>query len=242
MKLIFPGTKGEIEEESPEHRYHTSIEIRYKNTHLLVDLGVKHAPDIVGRLNNFDAIFITHAHPDHYIWTKKELNTGKTPVYLTEVTLDYGKNRPLLYKIIKEEQEIIIKDLSIEAFNVIHSIRCPAVCFRIEGDKNILYAPDILDTEKPKDIVFKNIDILVADGSSINVNMVRRKGDSLFGHAMIKTIINWCKKYSINKLIITHCGKQIVTGDNKHIKTKISDYSGGIVEWQIAYDGLEITI
>ena len=242
MKLIFPGTRGEIEEFSSEHRFHTNLSISYKDTSLLIDLGEKYSPDLEGSLNSFDALLITHAHPDHYIWTKRSYETINIPVYLTSETLNYSKNRPSNYKIIYSEQEFAINDLHIRVHDVLHSLRCPAVCYRISGDSTIIYAPDILDTEKPKEIVFKGIDVLVADGSSININMVRRRDDKLFGHAMVRTVINWCRKYNIKKLIITHCGKQIVTGAGHEIEKIISGYAGDAVKWQIAHDGLELEV
>ena len=242
MRLFFPGTKGEIEEESPEHRFHSSLLIYHKNTRLVIDLGEKHSPELGRNLNQFDSMLITHAHPDHYIWTKRQENTISIPVYLTEETLNYSNYRPVSYKIIKPGKEFGIKDLRICAYNVIHSLRCPAVCFKISGDSTVLYAPDILDTEKPKEKVFQGLDVFIADGSSINLNMVRRREDKLFGHAMVKTIVNWCKKYDIKKLIVTHCGKQIVTGNKKVIGELISGYAKDMVEWQIAYDGLEVEV
>ncbi len=242
MRLIFPGTKGEIEEENPEHRFHSNLIIDYKNTRLLIDLGEKYSSSLEGRLNDFYALLITHAHPDHYIWTKKAENSIKIPVYLTLETLNYSSNRPENFKVIKVGEEFNINELYICAYDVIHSIRCPAICYRIRGDKNVIYAPDILDTVKSKEEVFKGADILIADGSSINVNMVRRKGDMLFGHAMIKTIFGWCKKYNIQKLFITHCGRQIVTGTKEEIKDMLLKYSEGIVDWNIAYDGYEVDV
>ncbi len=242
MKLIFPGTKGEIEESSPKHQYHSSLIVKYLNTNILIDLGEKHSPYLNGLINSFDALLITHAHPDHYLWTVFENNEIKIPVYLTEISLSYGKNKPLNTVLVEDGKQFFIKELNITPFNVIHSLRCPAVCYKIVGDKIILYAPDILDTEQKKDVVFKDVDILIADGSSIDINLVRRRDDKFFGHAMLKTIINWCSRYSITQLIITHCGKQIVTDDENVILNKINEYSKSKVDVKIAYDGYEIEV
>jgi ribonuclease BN (tRNA processing enzyme) len=242
MRLKFPGTKGEIEENSIKHEYHTSLIIEQTDTRILVDFGEKHSPGLESFVNSFNAILITHAHPDHYIWTIKE-ETGITiPVYLTQVAFNYSSHKPLNYKIISAGKSFNIKGLLVTPYNVVHSLRCPAVCFKIKGDKTIIYAPDILDTEEPKEKVFKNVDLIVADGSSVNINLVRRKDDKLFGHAMVKTIMGWCKKYSIKDLIITHCGKQIVTSDEKIIENKLHEYSENKVNFIIAYDGMELDI
>ncbi|MBM3708990.1 MAG: hypothetical protein FJW61_01010 [Actinobacteria bacterium] len=242
MKLFFPGTKGEIEEESPKHKFHSSLVVQYLNTGILMDFGEKHSPTLNSLIKKFDALLITHAHPDHYIWTVKENEKIKIPVYLTDITLNYGKNKPLNTVIIEDGKQFVIKDLKITPFNVIHSLRCPAVCFKIEGSSTILYAPDILDTEQSKKDVFSGVDILVADGSSIDVNLVRRKEDKLFGHAMVKTIINWCLKFNIHELIVTHCGKQIVTSDEKEVMNKIFKFTELKINVIIAYDGFEINV
>lgn len=242
MKLFFPGTKGEIEEQSPRHKYHSSLIIQYLNTSILIDLGEKYSNLLENKISSLDALLITHAHPDHYLWTFEKNDRIEIPVYLTEVTLNYSKNKPLNTVIIKDGKQFVIKDLKITPFNVIHSLRCPAVCFKIEGDKTVLYAPDILDTEQSKENVFLGIDTLIADGSSIDINLVRKRDDKLFGHAMIKTVVNWCRRYNIRQLIITHCGKQIVTADEKEVMNKIIQYTEFKIDVQIAYDGFETEV
>lgn len=238
MILGFPGTKGEIEESSKKHRYHSSMTVSYLDTKILVDYGVKHSPFLERSLGSFGSILITHAHPDHYIWTSRPADDIQNTVYLTEVTLDYSKNKPINYKIIDPSRQFRIGRLTIEAFDVMHSIRCPAVCFRIKSrDKSIVYAPDILDTVDSKEKVFDNIECLIADGSTLNRNLVRRRDGKLFGHAMVKTIINWAKKFDIARLIITHCGKQIVTMDYDTLQEKLKDYSEGKLDIDVAYDG-----
>jgi len=242
MIIDFPGTKGEIEESSITHQYHSSLIIKYKNTQILIDFGTKHNPLLMDRINDFDFILITHAHPDHYIWTTNEENRIKIPVYLTRVTLDYGKYKPPEYRIIESDKKYKLKDLDIKAYDVIHSLRCPAVGYKIRGDRTIIYAPDILDFKKDKGIVFKDIVMLIADGSSLNINMVRRREEKLFGHTRIKTVIGWCKKYDISHLIITHCGKQIVEMDKEELTRKLQEYSEGKVDIAVAFDGYRVEI
>ena len=237
MILEFPGTRGEIQESSSKHRYHSSLIIRYENTNILIDFGEKHAPSLESEINDFDAILITHAHPDHYIWTVKEKKGVTIPVYLTEVALNYSKNKPLNYKIIKTGKKIKLKDLMVTAYKVIHSLRCPAVCYRIENDNSIVYAPDIVDIEEEKEKVFKNVDMLIADGSSLNINMVRRRDNKLFGHTKVRTIIGWCIKYGVSDLIITHCGRQLVTMDEKELENNLNKYADGRINIEVAYDG-----
>jgi ribonuclease BN (tRNA processing enzyme) len=237
MILEFPGTRGEIEESSRSHKYHSSLIVSYKNTRILIDYGEKHSPALEKTIHTFDGLFITHAHPDHYIWTLKDEPSIKIPVYLTRTTYDYSTHKPANPEIIEEGKEMDLKDLRITPLKVIHSFRCPAVCYRVEGGKNIIYAPDLIDIKSGKEKAFINLDCLVADGSSLYTNMVRNRDGVLFGHTRIKTVINWCKEYKIEKLFITHCGKQVVTMDKKDLDKKIEQYSGGAVKVTVAYDG-----
>ncbi len=242
MILEFPGTRGEIEESTKKHRYHSSLIVKYKDTEILIDYGEKHSKDLEERINSFDAIFITHAHPDHYIWTLKEEKSVTIPVYLTKVAYDYSNSKPVNYKILKSYKTLGFKDLNITPFEVIHSLRCPAVGYRIEADKNIFYAPDLIDTQKDKKETLKNIDCLVGDGSSLYTNMVRKRNGKLYGHTRVKTEINWCKKYGIKKFIVTHCGKQIVTMEKEKLEEKISEYSENSVNVKVAYDGYSLKL
>lgn len=248
MKMVFSGTRGEIEEENPRHKYHSSIVISGENGSIVIDFGEKHSEEFYKKINCYDGLLVTHAHPDHYIWTKMEDNIITIPVFLTETALNYSVNKPLNPVIIRSGICFKIKKFEITPYNVIHSLRCPAVCFKIGlkskrgALKKIIYAPDILDTEQPKEDVLKDVDVLIADGSSFDVNLVRNRGGRLFGHATIKTIANWCIKYGVPELIITHCGKQIVTGDEEVFSDKIHNLTGGMLAFTIAYDGLEIEI
>jgi len=242
MIIEFPGTRGEIEESSKKHKYHSSLIVSYKYTNILVDFGAKYNPELLNEIKKLDFILITHAHPDHYIWTFKREDEIDIPVYLTADTLNYSNNKPRTYKIIKAGRKYNLKDLEIKAYKVMHSLNCPAVGYRIRGDRTIVYAPDILDFEGDKKEILKGIDLLIADGSSVNINMVRRKNNRLFGHTMIRTIIGWCKKYGITKLVITHCGKQILNMDSRELRDRLEEYSEGRVDVTVAYDGYRMKL
>lgn len=242
MILRFPGTRGEIEESSRRHTYNASLVVQTPKASVLIDFGEKYDPALEDVLNGFDALLITHAHPDHYIWTKKDASMVKIPVYLTRETFDYSKNKPRKYRIIDAGKSFSVQDLHITAHKVLHSFRCPAVCYKMKGLKQIVYAPDLIDTQEDKQKVLAGTDVLIADGSSLNINMVRRRNGKLFGHTQVKTMIGWCKKYRIPRLIITHCGKQIVTMDRDLLSKKIMEYSQDEIDVAIAVDGLCIKI
>lgn len=215
MKLIFLGTRGEIEEQARRHKYHSSILIQHNKFKLLIDYGEIHKYSL--EKIRPDAILITHAHPDHYIWTKKDVKT-RIPIYLTKETLNYGKFQPVNYKLIKPEKKFMINRFKILPYRVLHSIRCPAVGFKIFfNKKSLVYNPDLVDIIN-KNKILKNTDYYIGDGSCINANLVRRRGNKIFGHARIITQIHWCEKAGITNIIFTHLGKETIRKEKQFRK------------------------
>lgn len=230
-KLIFLGTRGEIEESSKKHKYHSSLLIEYKKFKLLVDYGILQRYKLEKIKPN--AILITHAHPDHYIWTKENVET-KIPVYLTKKTFDYGKFKPENYKIIKPNKKIKLGPFTIIPHNTVHSIKCPGVSFEIlAARKKIIYTGDVVDI-KNKNKVLKGADFYIGDGSCIRANLVRRKNNKIFGHARIITQMNWCEKAGIKNIIFTHFGKESIRKEKKFRKEH--------PEIIFAYDGMEMEV
>ncbi|GAB4117121.1 MAG: MBL fold metallo-hydrolase [Candidatus Caldatribacteriota bacterium] len=231
-KLIFLGTKGEIEEENIRHQYHSSIIIEEDDFKLLIDYGRKHPL----RLEEIkaDVILITHAHPDHYIWLEQDIKTP-TPIYLTEKTVNYGKYKPENCKIIQNNQIYPIGPLEIIPYPVLHSLRCPTVGFKIKTLKSfcLVYNPDVVDIVE-KDKILTGVNLFIGDGSSWKINLVRRRGSQFFGHTRITTQLNWCKRFKIKDSIFTHLGKELLE--------KEREFSEQFSEVKLAYDGMEIWI
>jgi ribonuclease BN (tRNA processing enzyme) len=230
-ELVFLGTKGEIEESSPKHAYHSSLLLRHEGVSLLIDYGVLHKfrPEEISP----SAILVTHAHPDHYVWLKEDIETV-IPVYLTMETLEYGKFKPENQKVIAPGEKFEIGSVECLAYRVIHSIRCPAVGYKLKIDqKTLVYNSDLVDIID-KDSVLTGVDYYIGDGSGIRANLVRRRGNQLFGHTRIITQINWCKKYGINHIIFTHLGKETIEKEAE-FKQEHPDIS-------LAYDGMELRL
>lgn len=229
-KLTFLGTKGEIEEYSKDHKYHSSLLLTSQKVRLLIDYGTLHRYE----LEELDpcAILITHAHPDHYIWLKKEVET-ETPIYLTKETFDYGEFRPKNCKVIQQDEKFKLPPFEILPYKVLHSIRCPAVGFRIRtsDEKTLLYNPDVVNISD-KDRILEGVDCYIGDGSSVKKSLVRRRGDKIFGHTRVTTQINWCKKHNIDKVIFTHLGKEAIE--------KEEEFKKEYPEVLLAYDGMEL--
>ena len=230
-QLIFLGTKGEIEEETPRHRYHSSLVISSGRARLLIDYG---------RLQRYSlteikpsAILITHAHPDHYRWLNMDEQT-EVPVYLTRETLEYGKFLPVNPVVIAPGEEFPAGPFTCQAYRVIHSIRCPAVGWKIRSaGTSLVYNSDLVDIVD-KESVLTGVDYYIGDGAAVGINLVRRRGDILFGHTRIITQIHWCEKFEIKRVIFTHLGKETLR-EEERFKT---DHPGII----LAYDGLKIKL
>ena len=69
MELEFLGTIGEIDKQTVHHKLNSSLLLKDKGFRLLIDHGLESEKLTKIRPN---AILITHAHPDHFIWLKKD--------------------------------------------------------------------------------------------------------------------------------------------------------------------------
>jgi uncharacterized LabA/DUF88 family protein len=53
----------------------------------------------------------------------------------------------------------------------------------------------------------------------------------------------WCGKEGVRRAIITHCGSEIVTGDERKISAKLRAIAAQRhVDVRIAYDGMKLTL
>ena len=231
ISITFLGTKGEIEESTPRHRYHSSALLVAGAARILIDYGRLRRQS----LNEIkpDAVLITHAHPDHYAWLHEDLPLD-APVYMSQDTYDYGKYKPQNSRIIKPGETFGAGPFVCESYDVMHSIRCPAVGWRIKaGGRTLVYNSDLVDIIR-KEAVLTGVDYYIGDGSAIKANLVRRRDDVLFGHTRIGTQINWCRKFGIPNVMFTHLGKETIGKEEEFLKEP--------TDIVLAYDGMQVTI
>src|SRR5438477_103225 len=70
-----------------------------------------------------------------------------------------------------------------------------------------------------------------------------KQGKALIGHSPIRTQLTWCQKEGAPRAIITHCGSEIVIGDEREISAKIRSMAAERrVDVRIAYDRMKVKL
>lgn len=242
MKLSFLGTRGYIEHATSDHRRHTATLVSYRGRRLMIDCG-EDWRDQVHEVRPH-AIAVTHTHPDHAFGLKQG---SPCPVWATEESWERMHDWPIEPEqrhVLAERHPHIIEGIQVEAFPVIHSTRAPAVGYRITAGKAcVFYVPDVVWIENRAE-AFANIRCYIGDGASIDQNLVRRdKHGNLVGHTPVRTQLTWCRKEGVPRMIVTHCGSQIVAADPEEVDVKLQSYAEkrGVTA-EIAWDGMEVVL
>ena len=237
-RIQFCGTRGYIEEQSPLHRMHSAQLLVYGGKRLLLDAG----QDWAGRLAALkpDWIAITHAHPDHAFALA---DAPDVPVYVTQETHELlSRYAVRQFRVIEPWQEFRPGPFRVRAYRVVHSIRCPAVGFRVRfGGKTIAYNPDVISIPQESKVL-RGVDIYIGDGATLTRPLVRRRGDVLFGHTTVRAQLEWCRRNRIPRAYIVHCGKQLVQMAPDELQSRIDDLAGSTVRATVAYDGMAVRL
>ncbi len=214
---------------------HTSLLITYNRKKVMIDCGTSWLKK-VDKIKP-DHIVLTHAHPDH-CWGLRR--GAPCPVWATRETWNLIDHFPIKdRRLLRHRGRKKIGGISFEPFPVWHSIRCPAVGYRIIcGPLIFFYVPDV--TWIPQiHKALRKASFYIGDGATIIHPMTRRHAPTgqIFGHATIRQQLTWCKKQKVPKMIVTHCGSAIVKEEKRAFRhlCKLADERG--VSLEIAFDG-----
>ena len=239
IELTFLGTRGEIKAISRRHRRHSALLVRRGRARIMIDCGTDWLKTFARVAPT--AIVLTHAHDDH----AAGLASGAScPVYATRETWTAIARFPIAdARVVAPRVPFKIGGVSFEAFDVEHSLRAPAVGYRIdEGGPSFFYVPDVAAICEPHAALY-GVSLYVGDGATVTRSMVRRRDHALIGHAPIVTQLGWCEKEGVREAIFTHCGSGIVRSDAREIAARIAALGEAHgIEASIAYDGLTLTL
>jgi phosphoribosyl 1,2-cyclic phosphodiesterase len=238
MRVRFLGTRGEIEARSRRHSRHSVLLVSHRGRALLVDCG----RDWLGRPPRVDAeaLLLTHAHPDHVAGLRGGCGW---PVYASEETWRSLARYPLgERRLVVPRCPDRIAGMRVEAFRLEHSLRAPAVGYRIAaGERAIFYAPDLVAVEGLHE-AFAGLALYIGDGAAITRSIVRRRGGARIGHASIRVQLDWCAEEDVDRAAFTHCGSEIVR-DERAAAARVEALGRERgVEASIVHDGTELTL
>jgi hypothetical protein len=86
-------------------------------------------------------------------------------------------------------------------------------------------------------------DVYIGDGASVTRPVIRRREGVRIGHSPIRTQLDWCRAQAVARAIFTHCGSQIVGGDERvlgPLVRRLGRKRG--LDARIAYDGMELSL
>lgn len=238
-RLVFLGTKGYIDVETPFHSKHTSLLVERNGKKIMIDCG----EDWTSSLHdvNPDAILITHYHPDHAYGL---LSGAPCPVYVTPQTYDLMAGLPIKdLRVVTVGKPFKVYGVYFTPYAVEHSVLSPAVGYKFTvSDKVVFYAPDVIYIDNRKEALY-GVDLYIGDGASLGRSLIRRRNERLIGHTTVKSQVSWCSKEKVPDVIITHCGSDIVGHDPRVIERHLIELGREYgVDVTLAKDGMELDL
>ena len=235
MKLVFLGTRGEIEARSPRHRRHSAMLVVHQRRRVLVDCGA----DWLGKLQALGphAIVLTHAHPDHAFGLARG---AECPVLATEATWRSIDRFPIARRItVPMRRGFVVQGVRFEAWPVEHSLNAPAVGYRIgTGSARVFYVPDVVSIPN-RAAALRGVRLYIGDGATLTRPLLRKRGAYRIGHTPVATQRQWCRDAGIRRALITHCGSEIVKAPHARMVARVRELGRKFgVKAELAFDGM----
>ena len=242
MRLQFYGTKGYVAESSRAHAGHSAFVIEAEDFRLLCDFGENRK----GMLRKIrpDAVFVSHAHPDHGwgLWEGTD-----APVHASAITHELLKELPLLNRVVLAPEEAVsIGPFQLTTYPVRHSVRCPGVGARIAVEGfTFVYSGDIVAFEEPA-VALAGADLYIGDGSTLTGSLVRRHpSGALLGHTTVRAQLGWLARHGVTRAIFSHFGKGPIEMGKEALDLALAELAAANPPGcavTAAYDGLEMEI
>ncbi|MGH9392105.1 MAG: MBL fold metallo-hydrolase [Vicinamibacteria bacterium] len=222
MRLRFYGTKGYVEESSRAHSGHSAFTIEADGFRLLCDFG-QNRKGMLGKIRP-DAIFVSHAHPDHS-WGLEE--GTDVAVLASAITHELLGKLPIGNRVVLEpRRRVRVGPFGLTAHPVVHSVRCPCIAARLEVSGRVLvYSGDIISFDRPEEAL-SGADVYVGDGSTLTGSLVRRHSSgALIGHTTVRAQLGWLTKAGVPRAVFSHFGKGPIEMGEKALRAALAELS-----------------
>jgi phosphoribosyl 1,2-cyclic phosphodiesterase len=239
VPITFLGTRGEIRVRSRLHRRHSCIIVERGKARVVIDCGADWL-HLISRVSP-TAILLTHAHPDH---AGGVAHGASCPVYAPARTWRSLPAWPVFdRRLMPLQKSTAIAGISFGALPVEHSIRAPAIGYRVSANRvRFFYVPDAVRLRNRRRTL-RGIDLYVGDGASITRPIIRRRGRAAIGHSSIRVQLDWCTTERVGIAYFTHCGSEIVTAHARPIHQAVRRLGAERgVDAQVARDGLRLIL
>jgi phosphoribosyl 1,2-cyclic phosphodiesterase len=236
MILTFLGTRSSTERFNDRHRRHSALLLEGPGGRIMIDCGGDWLADL-DRLAP-DALLLTHAHPDH----SDGLQRGAPcPVHATAAAWQRIAAFPIAERRLMEPgRPLTVGGFPVEAVPVHHSLRAPAVGYRIgAGSDAFFYAPDVAALVDPAAAI-EGCTLYIGDGAALDAGLLRSEEGRPCGHAPLPEQLRWCRAAGVRKMIVTHCGDAIIEDEAAAARKLIGLAADQGIELAIARDGLRL--
>jgi len=215
MILTFIGTRSSDPPGCEGHLLQSCLMVETDQVRLQIDCGEDHAHRLAQLAP--DILLLTHGHDDHAGGLHPD---PPCPVWAGEPTRNLLLQRGLTQVgLLHPGQPLVLEDLTVLPFEVEHSLRAPALGFRIEaGSRAVIYLPDVAALGDG-DRMLPGADLYIGDGTCFDSSLVRVEQGHPCGHAGIISQLAWSARTGIRQVIFSHCGPEICADPDRAGRT-----------------------